>query len=109
MDSKKQLGKNIAALLLFAALMLPTAVQCFHMFEGHKHITCTENTTHIHKSVTECDTCDFHLASFNYDIAKYPDLLIPKIPLKVDTNFTSTQPHSFKITNTQLRAPPFLS
>ena len=35
MDSKKQLGKNIAALLLFAALMLPTAIEFIHMFEGH--------------------------------------------------------------------------
>ena len=109
MDYRKQIAKNILALLLFVALMLPTAVQCFHMFEGHKHITCTENTTHIHKSVTECDICDFHLASFNYDLAQFPDLGLPKIPEKVDLDFNSLQLHSFKITNTQLRAPPFLS
>lgn len=109
MDYKKQIGKNIVELLLFAALMLPTAVQFFHMFESHEHITCTETATHIHKSITKCEICSFHLASFNYDLAKYPDLLLPKIPVKVDVNFTSLQFHSFKITNTHLRAPPIFS
>jgi hypothetical protein len=109
MDYKKQIGKNIVSLLLFAALMLPTSVQFFHMFEGHEHTTCTEKTTHIHKSITKCKICSFHLASFKYDIAKYPDLLLPKIPVKVDANFTSLQFHSFNLTNTQLRAPPIFS
>ncbi|MCX2679384.1 hypothetical protein OOZ15_05460 [Galbibacter sp. EGI 63066] len=109
MEYKKQIGKNIVALLLFAALMLPTAIQFFHMFEGHEHITCSEKTSHIHKSITKCDTCDFHLVSFNYDIAKYPDLLLPKIPVKINVDFASLQFHSIKITNTQLRAPPIFS
>jgi len=108
-DYKKQLGKNIAALLLFAALMLPTAVQFVHMFEGHEHIACTEQSTHIHKSVVKCDICHFHLASFNYDIDQYPEIFLPTIPVKIETNFASLQFHSFKITNTQLRAPPILS
>ncbi|WP_146743714.1 hypothetical protein [Aequorivita sp. CIP111184] len=109
MDYKKQLGKNIAALLLFVALMLPTAVQFVHMFEGHEHIACTEQTTHIHKSEVKCEICHFHLASFNYDIDQYPELLLPSIPVKIEANFASLQFHSFKITNTQLRAPPTLS
>jgi hypothetical protein len=109
MDYRKQIGKNIVALLLFVALVLPTAVQFIHMLEGHEHIACTENVTHIHESVTECDICDFHLALFNYDITKYPDLLLPKILVKAEANFTSLQFHSFQITNTQLRAPPIFS
>ena len=109
MDYGKQFGKSIVALLLFVALMLPTSVQFFHIFDEHEHISCTEKTAHIHKLVTKCDICDFHLASINYDIAKYPDLLLPKISDKVDVNFTSHQLHSFKITNTQLRAPPIFS
>mgnify|MGYP000622114844 CR=1 FL=1 len=109
MDCKKQIGKNIVALLLFTALTLPTAIEFFHLFEGHDYIACNENTTHIHKSVTKCDICDFHLASFNYDIATYPNLLLPNIPVKVDVNFTSFLLGSFNITNTQLRAPPIFS
>jgi len=109
MDNKKQIGKNIVTLLLFAALMIPTAVQFFHIFEGHEHIACAEKGIHVHKSNTECEICSFHLASFDYDIAKYPDLLIPKIHVKVDENLKPLKLHFFKITNTQLRAPPIFS
>ncbi len=106
---EKQLGKNIAALLLFAALMLPTAIQFSHIFEGHEHIACTEHKTHIHKTVVKCDICHFQVASFKYDIFEYPNLLLPKIPVTIEANFASLQLHSFNITNTQLRAPPILS
>lgn len=109
MDYKKQLGKNIAALLLFVALMMPTAIQFFHMFEGHEHIACTEQTTHLHKTIEKCDICHFHLASFNYDIAEYIQIISPVIPVKIEADFASLQFHSFKITNTQLRAPPIFS
>ncbi|WP_025663198.1 hypothetical protein [Aquimarina megaterium] len=109
MNHKKQIGKNIVALLLTVALMAPSAIQFFHMLEGREHITCTEKATHIHKSIAKCEICSFLLASFNYNIAKYPDLLLPRIFEKVDETFTSLQFHSFKITNKQLRAPPFFS
>ncbi|MFT4847716.1 MAG: hypothetical protein ACI83B_000237 [Sediminicola sp.] len=108
-EFKKQLGKNVSALLLFVALMLPTATQFIHMFDGHEHITCAENTAHIHKSDVNCEVCSFQLVSFNYNIAEYPELGLPKIPVKIEANFASLQYHSFKITNTQLRAPPVLS
>lgn len=102
-----QIGKNIVALLLAVALMVPSTIQFFHMFEGHEHITCTEKVTHIHKSVTKCEVCNFHLASIDYQVVEYPDLLVPRIFEKVDETFTSSQFHSLYITNTQLRAPPF--
>jgi hypothetical protein len=109
MGSEKQLGKSIAALLLFVALMLPSAIQFIHMSEGHEYIACTEQTTHLHKSVVKCEICSFHLASFIYDIAELPNLVQPKIPVNIEANFASLQYHSFKITNTQLRAPPIFS
>lgn len=109
MDFKKQIGKNLAALMLLVAFMLPTAVQFYHSFEGHEHNTCTEQKTHIHKTVSKCEICSFHLASFNYDVAEYPDLVLSTIPVKIEADFASLQFHSFKITNTQLRAPPIFS
>jgi len=110
MNTTKQIGKKIVALVLFIAFMLPIAIQFFHMFDdNHEHITCTEQKTHIHKSITKCEVCSFHLVSINYDIAKYPDLLLPKIPVKNQTNFDSLWLNSFKVTNKQLRAPPVFS
>lgn len=109
MDYKKQIGKNLASLLLLVALMLPTVVQFVHIFEDHEHFSCTEKHTHIHKSVTKCEICSFHLASFEYDIFEYPDLLVSEIPVKTLVNFTALQFHAFSIANTQLRAPPAFS
>ncbi len=109
MNLRTQLGKNITTLLLFMALMLPTAIQFIHMLEGHTHIACTDQQTHMHESIEKCETCSFYLTSFNYDIVKYQDLSLPTIPVKIDVDFSSLQFHSFKITNTQLRAPPIFS
>ncbi|OEI81107.1 hypothetical protein AST99_05470 [Formosa algae] len=106
MDYKKQIGKNIASLLLLVALMLPTVVQFVHIFEDHEHYSCTEQKAHIHKSVTKCEICSFHLASFKYDIFEYPDLLITEVPVKPVANFIALHCHAFGTTNTQLRAPP---
>lgn len=109
MNFRKQLGKNTVALLLFVALMLPTTIHFIHFLEGHEHVACTNSSTHVHKSVDTCKSYSFHLASFNYDIAKYPDLLLPKIPVKFNEDFSPLLFHSFKRTNTQLRAPPLFS
>lgn len=103
----KQLGQAIVSMLLLIVLMLPTAVQFSHVFEGHEHILCNKKSSHIHQDVPDCQICDFHLASFNYDVVDYPDLLLPNIPTKVEKSFSTLLFHSFKITNTQLRAPPY--
>ncbi|PRX56118.1 hypothetical protein [Flagellimonas meridianipacifica] len=107
MQYKKQIGKNIVALLLALALMAPAAIRFFHMFEGHEHITCAEKVTHIHETVTKCEICNFHLTSIDYDLIEYPDLLLSRIFEKVHKAFVLSQFHSFNRTNTQLRAPPF--
>lgn len=110
MEFKKQLGKITVALLLFAAFMLPTAIQFFHLFEDHhEHVACKEISTHIHQDEPDCQIYNFHVASFNYDIVAYPSLSQPIIPVKITNDFSSLQLHSFNITNTQLRAPPIYS
>jgi hypothetical protein len=109
MDYKKQIGKSISALLLLVALMLPTSIQFIHMLEDHEEVVCTDQTPHIHKTIIKCEVCSFYLASFNYENAEHPDLLLPIILQKTEVNFTSLLPHSFTITNTQLRGPPIFS
>lgn len=90
--------------------MLPTAIHFTHIFEEHEHIVCNDkSSTHIHESETKCEICSFNLASFNYQITQYPDLFPIAIPVKKEINFDSLLFHSFKITNTQLRAPPFFT
>lgn len=106
---KNQLGKNIAAVVLLVALILPTAIQFSHMVEGHEGVTCNDQSTHIHKSEKTCEVCAFHLTSIRYDIAKYPDLLLTQISVKVSINYTPLQLYFSTLTNNQLRGPPVFS
>jgi len=106
---KNQLGKNIAAVLLLLALILPTAIQFSHMIEGHEGVTCNDQSTHIHTSEKTCEVCAFHLTSISYDFAKYPDLLLAQISVKVSTTYTPLQLYFSTLTNNQLRGPPVFS
>ncbi|QDO94518.1 hypothetical protein FNB79_11255 [Formosa sediminum] len=109
MDYRKQIGKYLVSLLLLMALMLPSVVQFFHVFENHGHVVCAEKKVHIHNKVTKCEICSFHLASFKYDILDYPDLLVEGISVILVSNFTDIECNALPVTNTQLRAPPTLS
>ncbi|MFH6602466.1 hypothetical protein ACEZ3G_03185 [Maribacter algicola] len=112
MSTQKKIGHIIAALMLLAALMLPTTVQFFHIVDGesHEQVECKDQSTHIHQGVPDCQVCQFHLASFNYDLARYSDFTPTIVPSRVENQFRVLRLHSFKVTNTQLRAPPqFLS
>jgi len=106
MGNKNQIGSSFAAFMLVLALMLPSGIQFAHIFEGHEHISCNDHSVHLHKSVTQCEISHFHLANFNYELADYPDFSTPKIPARVEEQISSLLFHSFKINNTQLRAPP---
>ncbi len=106
---KNQIGKNVAAVLLLLAVMLPSAIQFSHMIEGHEGSACNDQSTHIHKSEKACEVCAFHLTSISYDIVKYPDLLLAQISVKVSTLFTPLQFNRSTFTNKQLRGPPVFS
>ena len=106
---KSQIGKNVAAVLLLLAIILPSAVQFSHMIEGHEGVACNDHSTHIHKTEKTCEICAFQLTSVSYDIDKYPDLLLTQISVKVSTIFTPLRFHYSTLTNKQLRAPPVLS
>ena len=109
MNHKKRLGLNISALMLIVALMLPSVVKLLHVCEDHEHITCNDQSTQIHKTITKCDTCSFHLSSFSSDLIDFPELIATSIYAKIKINFASQQYFFFKKTNTRLRAPPFFS
>ena len=89
--------------------MLPTAVQLFHVLEGHEHVACTDQKTHVHATKEKCEICSFHFTSFNFEAEKISDVVVQKQFVERAIDFTSLLFHSFKITNAQLRAPPVFS
>ena len=109
MKNTLNIRKKVTANLLFAVLIFPTVFNFHHHFSEHHHIECSENKSHIHQSISNCDVCDFNLLSFNYDINIDTELQTIEIYEEVNIIFTSLKFRSFNITHKQLRAPPIFS
>ena len=109
MEKKKMLVKKIIAFVLFLALMAPIALKLFHVCDNHEHeyTSTSSKKTQLQKTSSDCDICNFHLVTLNYDIDKYPELLIPIIPYENKALFYSSLLNTYSQTNKQLRAPPY--
>ena len=61
MSIREQIGKILVALVLFTALMIPSATQFVHLFEehhDHHFVTCEDHSeSHIHEYEAKCDIC----------------------------------------------------
>ena len=69
MNKKNKIRTISLGILLNAIILFPLFIQFFHALEGHKHIVCTEHTTHIHKTKIDCKICDFNFTPFTYNPA----------------------------------------
>lgn len=54
------------SLLLSFLVLLPYAIKFEHLFEDHQHISCNENTTHLHQKNFDCSLDAFSFSSFNF-------------------------------------------
>lgn len=106
MVEEKKIVERILAFWLIALLLLPVTIEAVHTFEGHESVSCSETATHIHGIEAECELCDIRLTTFDFDITTAQELVLTSSPVKKEVNLTSSQLHSYQITNTQLRAPP---
>ncbi|GAB1308686.1 hypothetical protein KH5_13690 [Urechidicola sp. KH5] len=105
----EQCKKNMLSLVLFIALMTPSAVQLLHVFEGHEHMTCNETETHFCKTDLDCSICSFEAFSYNNAVAFTNDYSL-NLPIlsKIDS-YTTVAISSYHHSNKQLRAPPIYS
>jgi len=101
--------KPVLALLLWLVLVFPSAFNFIHQFESHNHFECSENKAHIHVLSSECQSCDFNLLSFNYELYEYSELIkFSFSKTKVfDTDLVKVKFYNYNYK--QLRAPPSLS
>lgn len=105
---KKEIVQILIVTVFSLALLLPTAVKFVHTFEGHKHNTCTDFSTHIHKTQLDCSICDFHFSIFNFKPQELPEFVILNGFQKTETvyllpKFNKNTSHYF------LRGPPQFS
>ncbi|MEH6679246.1 MAG: hypothetical protein V7724_01805 [Sediminicola sp.] len=106
--TRKQISSFIASILLMAALMFPLAVQFSHIFEGHEHPSCNDQSVHLHQEVPDCNICHFHFASYTFNITDHTDL-VPTPFVEAAKTVCAEASYSFDRSNAQLRAPPVVS
>ncbi len=94
------------AILLIAAVLLPTSVKFAHIFEDHKHELCEDfTTTHIHDLDLDCEFYKFKLNTQFYSLEKPIDLFTNNEIREKHENFQVTFIKS-NVVYLSLRAPP---
>lgn len=97
------------SIFLWLVLIFPTTFNFLHHFESHTHVECHENQVHIHEYSTECETCDYNMLSFNYNLQLFYELKELNISEVTASDYVSLHFYSSETNNKQLRAPPFFS
>ena len=106
MKTENNFLRFVGAIALVFVLMLPASVQFSHLFEGHEHEVCHEQTTHLHEDQPECHGCDFYSTSFQYTLPEnYVNNFVLFFQNKNSTIVVASL-FSKKLTSNQLRAPP---
>lgn len=105
---KTKVTQVLVATIFSLALLLPTAVQFAHTFEGHEHKACTDISTHLHEKQLECSICDFHFSIFNFTPLEVPEFSVYHRYHNVEVFYLS---QDFYLSQTPyfLRGPPLFS
>ena len=106
MSTENNFLRFFGAIALVFVLMLPASVQFSHLFEGHEHEICTEQTTHLHEDQTQCELCDFFSTAHEYTIPVAPSYTAVLLPNSKKHTTATVSFFSSKRTLKQLRAPP---
>ena len=103
MDNK--LKKIFFAILLTSILMLPYLGSFSHLFEDHKHETCSDFTTHIHVIDIDCDILEYNFTpQLNLSSTGFR-ALIPYNPKHFFSHLYIRFPSKKRVVNL-LRGPP---
>ncbi len=108
MTFKKEIFKIISAAIFSLVLLLPTAVNFAHSFEGHEHKACTDLSTHLHEKQLDCSICDFHFSFFDFTPQQHSEFLAKEEIQKAET-FYLLPDFSLNTTHYYLRGPPLFS
>jgi len=102
---KKEILKFFAASIFSLALLLPSAVQLLHTFEGHEHKACTEVSTHLHEKQLDCSIDSFHFSFFNLNLQTFA---ISKPSISGENKIFTYKEHSINSDKrfVKLRGPP---
>jgi len=108
--NKKNIVKVIVlSSLLNAIILFPIFIHFIHVLEDHKHDVCTENSTHFHKTKSDCKICDFNITTYVYETipkVKHKAIITHKPLISNPYNYFYSTKYK---TSKKLRAPPYKS
>ncbi len=103
----KNLIHRLIALIFGLALIVPSLMQLEHILDGHSHLGCNQNTTHLHELDHGCDLLAFHFSAAALNILE--PVLDNAIRIVSQENFWSNAVFKHQKPNTQSsRGPPTL-
>jgi hypothetical protein len=96
----------ITSWLLLLVFLAPTGIGLIRSVEKHKHNSCTETLTHIHKKNDDCVTCDFSFSNFEF---KFEDISFENKDLFLESNSIAQKVIfiTSNISDFDSRGPPF--
>lgn len=103
------MANAITSFLMLSAFMFPSAIQFFHVMEGHDHKVCTDSSEHFHESAPDCSAYHILQNTFHYHFISYPELGFVAFSSYVQEAIPPLVLDSYLHDNTQLRAPPVIS
>ena len=105
---KEHIIYKISIVILVIALLTPSFVKFFHVFEDHIHEVCLDNQkTHFHEFDLDCEFYKFKLSKQFSGFQQIIDFL------NVENNYQSSFSHyqfksSYIVRDFRLRGPPQL-
>ena len=97
------------SILLNVIILFPLSIQFFHVIDDHKHTVCTDNSTHLHETKTDCNICDFNYTPFIYKPLPRVDYKNSnKYKTSINTLYNYLYSYNYNLSKT-LRGPPIFS
>ncbi len=109
MKHKNQIKNYYTSIFLWMVFVFPSTVNFLHHFQSHTHLECHDNNVHIHEYTSECETCDYNMLSFNYELQLFNGLKKIDISESTASDYVYLHLYSLETNNKKLRAPPFFS
>ena len=67
---RRERNYRYVGLILGLLLLLPSLIQLGHILEGHQHLGCNQNSTHLHELNHKCDVLAFHFSALSLSFNK---------------------------------------
>lgn len=96
------------AWFLLLVFLLPSSLQFEHLFESHKHETCSDASVHVHAQDLDCSIASFHFTSFQFEPFEFTLRNLAIVGVVLPYHYTQNKLQNLPLPY-DLRGPPQFS